>query len=276
MADKEMTKRCVEASKRIRRRIIEMAYNTGKKGAHLGGSLSIVELLAGLYAGVIRYHADNLEWEGRDRVILSKGHAAMALYPAMVETGILSESELKTFKQDGSRLGGHPSLNGLPGIEYASGSLGQGLSLGVGACLALKKKNNNESRVFVYLGDGECDEGSVWEAAASASHYELGNLVAIVDMNAIQYDGYTTEVMDLSPFEKKWQSFGWNTVSIDGHNVEEVLDAFTVKSEKPLVVLAHTVKGKGVSFMENDWRFHNAALTEEQYKQAIDELEKAI
>lgn len=276
MADQNQIIKCEEASKRIRRRIIEMTYNTGKSGAHLGGSLSIVELLAGLYAGSIRFKASDPEWEGRDRVILSKGHAAMALYPAMVEAGILDAAELDSFKQDGSRLGGHPSLNGLPGIEYASGSLGQGLSLGVGTCLALKRKNNYESRVFVFLGDGECDEGSVWEAAASASHYGLNNLVAVVDMNSIQYDGYTTEIMSMAPFEKKWQDFGWKTISIDGHNIEEVLDAYAKKSDMPTAILAKTVKGKGISFMENNWKFHNAALTKVQYEQAIDELERDV
>ena len=276
MAEKEMVMKCREAANRIRRRIIDMTYATGKTGAHLGGSLSIVELLAGLYAGVIFFNTSDPNWEGRDRVILSKGHAAMALYPAMVEAGIIDEAELATFKQDGSRLCGHPSLNGLPGIEYASGSLGQGLSLGVGACLGLKRKNNAGSRVFVFLGDGECDEGSIWEAAASAGHYGLNQLVAVVDMNAIQYDGYTTEVLDMSPFEKKWQDFGWDTISIDGHNIEEVLDAYNHEGEKPLAILAHTVKGKGISFMENNWRFHNAALSKAQYEQAIAELEAAV
>jgi len=273
MTEIELITKYEDAAKRIRRHIIDMTYNTGKTGAHLGGSLSIVELLAGLYAGEIRYHADDPNWEGRDRVILSKGHAAMALYPAMVEAGIINEAELSTFKQDGSKLGGHPSLNGLPGIEFASGSLGQGLSLGVGVCLAMKRKGNQDSRAFVFLGDGECDEGSVWEAAASASHYGLSNLVVVVDMNGIQYDGYTTEVMDMAPFEKKWQDFGWNTISIDGHNIEQILEAFSQRGEKPIAILAHTVKGKGVSFMENNWRFHNAALSKEQYEQAVGELE---
>lgn len=276
MANLEMIERCKEAAKRIRRHVIDMTYNTGNTGAHLGGSLSIVELLASLYAGVIRYNPTDPDWEGRDRVVLSKGHAAMALYPAMVEAGIIDESELSTFKQDGSRLGGHPSLNGLSGIEYASGSLGQGLSLGVGTCLALKRKENKNSRVFVFLGDGECDEGSVWEASASAGHYNLDNLVAVVDMNAIQYDGYTTEVLDMSPFEKKWQDFGWDTISIDGHNIEEILDAYNHHGNKPLAILAHTVKGKGVSFMENNWKFHNAVLSQNQYEQAISELERAV
>ncbi|WP_303839888.1 transketolase [Selenomonas ruminantium] len=276
MSDNELTKKCESAAKRIRRRIIDMTYHTGKTGAHLGGSLSLVELLACLYGGCIRFKTDEPSWEGRDRVILSKGHAALALYPALVEAGIIDASELDTFKQDGSKLGGHPSLNGLSGIEFASGSLGQGLSLGVGTAIALKRKTNLDSRVFVFLGDGECDEGSVWEAAASASHYGLNNLVAVVDMNAIQYDGPTTEVMDMSPIENKWRDFGWNTIMVDGHSVPEILAAYAVRGEKPLVILAHTVKGKGISFMENNCKFHNAALSDEQYKLAIEELEKAI
>lgn len=275
MIDKNQVKKCENAAKHIRRQIIEMAYAIGNTGAHLGGSLSIVELLAGLYMGNIRYIVDDPFWEGRDRVILSKGHAALALYPAMAEAGIINESELRTFKQDGSKLGGHPSLNGLPGIEFASGSLGQGLSLGIGTCLALKRKKNEESRAFVFLGDGECDEGSVWEAAASAGHYHLNNLVAVVDMNAIQYDGFTTEVMDMSPFEKKWIDFGWNVISIDGHNIEEVLNAYEHKGNKPLAILARTIKGKGISFMENNWKYHNNSLSEALYEQAIKELEAA-
>lgn len=276
MTDKALVQKCEAAAGRIRYSIIEMTYSTGNTGAHLGGSLSIVELLACLYTGTIRYDAKDPDWEERDRVILSKGHAAMALYPAMAEAGIISKDELSLFKKDGSRLGGHPSLNGLPGIEFASGSLGQGLSLGVGTGIALKRKNNNISRVFVLLGDGECDEGSVWEAAASAAHYGLDNLVAVIDMNAIQYDGYTNEILNMSPFEEKWKAFGWDAVSIDGHDVESILDAYSHKGDKPFAILAHTVKGKGVSFMENNWKYHNAALSKEQYEQAIEELEKSI
>lgn len=265
--------KCKAAAKQIRRDIIDMTYATGNVGAHLGGSLSMVESLAALYAGILRYDIDNPEWEQRDRVILSKGHAALALYPAMVQAGILSREDLSSFKQDGSKLGGHPSLNGLSGIEFASGSLGQGLSLGVGVGLALKRKQNFTSRIFVFLGDGECDEGSVWEAAASAAHFGLKNLVAIVDENQIQYDGYTVDVMSMTPSEKKWQDFGWEVRKVNGHDVEAMLEAFSYSGEKPLVILAQTVKGKGISFMENNWRYHNARLSKEQYEQAIVELE---
>ena len=274
MADMKMIEKCIASSVNIRKNILDMTHDLGNTGAHLGGSLSIVELLAGLYLGVLKYREDEPNWEGRDRVILSKGHAALALYPTLSEAGIIDKAELSTFKRDGSMLGGHPSLNGLAGIEFASGSLGQGLSLGVGSCLALKRKGNIESRVFVFLGDGECDEGSVWEAAASASHYKLNNLVAVVDVNTIQYDGYTKDVMDMSPFEKKWETFGWNVLSIDGHNMGEILDSYTQRTEKPLVILAKTIKGKGVSFMENQVGWHGKAPNEEEYKQAMEELSK--
>ena len=250
-----------------------MTHMTGNIGAHLGGSLSMVEMLATLYSDVLRYDPSDTDWEERDRVILSKGHAALALYSTLAEVGIIDCEELKTFKMDGSRLGGHPSLNGLPGIEYASGSLGQGLSIGVGVCLALLQKNNVKSRVFVFLGDGECDEGSVWEAAGSASHYKLNQLTAVVDVNAIQYDGYTRDIMDLTPFEDKWRDFGWDVVTVDGHNIGQLTKAYTQPHNKPMAILARSIKGKGVSFMENNWRYHNASLTDDLYDKALAELE---
>ncbi|MCR4691497.1 MAG: transketolase [Lachnospiraceae bacterium] len=276
MIDAATVRKCEDAAKRIRRHILDMTYKAGNAGAHLGGSLSMVELLACLYSGCIRFRPEEPDWNERDRVILSKGHAALALYPAMVEAGIIREEELDTFKKDGSRLGGHPSLNGLQGIEFASGSLGQGLSLGVGTCLALQRNNNSKPRVFVFLGDGECDEGSVWEAAASASHYGLDQLVAVVDMNAIQYDGYTNDILAMDPFESKWKDFGWETFMIDGHNTEEILRAYEHRGDKPLAILAQTIKGKGISFMENNWKYHNTSLNKERYEEALKELEAGI
>lgn len=273
MENEDTVRRCSEASARIRRQILKMTYETGSAGAHIGGSLSMVELLACLYVGCIQFDSQNPCWEDRDRVILSKGHAAMALYSAMAEAGIIEMEELKTFKKDGSRLGGHPSLNGLPGIEFASGSLGQGLSLGVGTCLGLRRKGNTELRVYVFLGDGECDEGSVWEAAASAAQYNLKNLVAVIDVNGIQYDGDTNEIMNLNPFESKWKDFGWETICIDGHDIGSILKAYSHIGDKPLAILAHTIKGKGISFMENNWKYHNASLTKKLYEQALEELE---
>ena len=272
MAKAEHILKCQQAAAEIRRDIIEMAYAAGNLGAHLGGSLSMAEILAALYIGTAKFDSNNLEWEERDRIILSKGHAALALYPALAQAGILGKDELNTFKKNGSRLSGHPSLNGLPGIEYASGSLGQGLSLGVGVCLALRKKNNLSSRVFVLMGDGECDEGSVWEAAACASHFQLNQLVAIIDRNHIQYDGETSRVMSMEPMPEKWKSFGWDAQEVDGHNIGALLDAYGIKGSKPLAIIADTVKGKGISFMEGNWRFHNSRLSEAQYQQAVAEL----
>lgn len=276
MADSVTVNKCKAAANQIRRDIIEMTFATGNTGAHLGGSLSMPEMLAALYVGCLRYDKNDDSWEERDRVILSKGHAALALYPAMVQAGILNRSRLDDFKKNGSQLSGHPSLNGLPGIEFASGSLGQGLSLGVGVCLALKRKNNDKSRVFVYLGDGECDEGSVWEAAASASHFGLNRLVAIIDTNKIQYDGDTNDILSMSPMAEKWKSFGWDAIELDGHDVEALIDAYNTKSKRSLVIIANTVKGKGISFMENNWRFHNSRLSKKQYEQAVEELEGVV
>ena len=276
MTEHEVIELCNHAAARIRRRIIDMAFRAGKTETHLGGSLSMVDLLAGLYIGIIHYQKNHPEWEERDRVILSKGHAAMALYAVLAESGIIEEEELETFQQDGSRLSGHPSLNGLPGIEFASGSLGQGLSQGVGVGLALRKMNRQEPRVYVFLGDGECNEGSVWEAAASAAHYGLNNLTAVIDLNGLQYDGDTKEILDMGSMEQKWQAFGWETVAIDGHNMKEVLEAYRYHGSAPVAIIAHTVKGKGISFTENNWEFHTASLSGEQYRQAIEELENRI
>ena len=276
MTQIERIEKCKKAAAQIRKNIIEMTYAVGGVGAHLGGSLSMVEILAALYIGTLKFRLENLEWAERDRVILSKGHAALALYPTLVQAGMLSEEELYCFKKDGSHLTAHPSCHGVPGVEFASGSLGQGLSLGVGVALALKRKNYLSSRVFVLLGDGECNEGSVWEAAASASHFQLNQLVAVVYQNQMQYDGDTKEVMEMQPIAEKWRDFGWHVCEVDGHCIEELLDVFTIESKKPFVILANTIKGKGISFMERDWRFHNSRISKEQYKQAIEELEGVV
>lgn len=271
MTEKQLVEHCAVAAKRIRRNVIDMAYAAGD--AHLGGSLSMVEMLAALYCGVLRFDPAQPDWAERDRVILSKGHAALAQYPALVEAGILPEERLAEFHRNGSALSVHPSLHGLPGIEMASGSLGQGLSQGVGMCLALRRRALKEPRVFVFLGDGECDEGSVWEAAASASHFRLDQLVAIVDLNGVQSDEHTAKVLDMSPMDRKWAEFGWNVRNIDGHDISAAIEAFSLRTEKPLAIIAHTVKGKGVSFAEDKWQFHHAGMSRKQYEEAIAGLE---
>ena len=275
MIDKNLIEKCQAASKKIRINIIKMTHNVGNVGAHVGGALSMVEIMSSLYVGIMKYDVNNPFWDERDRFILSKGHGVIAQYAALKEAGFIDEEDLLTFKKNETQLSAHPSINLRIGIEFSSGSLGQGLSLGVGTALALQRKGNKTSRAFVLLGDGECDEGSVWEAAAMASHYKLSNLVAIVDKNNLQYDGLTADVLCMESLEKKWESFGWKCLSVDGHSEEEILDALNTKCESPLVVVANTVKGKGVSFMENDPIWHNNRLTKQQFCQAMEEVQGA-
>lgn len=262
-----------ELARKIRVDIVEMTYRMKSAGAHIGGALSLAEIMAALYGGAVNVSPDHLQDEERDRIIFSKGHGTMALYSAMRHANILSDQELLTYKQNETVLYAHPSMLLEKGIEFSSGSLGQGLSLGVGTCLALKRKNNDLSRVYVILGDGECNEGSIWEAAESAAHFDCENLTAIIDRNHLQYDGQTTEIMNDESLEEKWRSFGWRAKSIDGHDVAQLLQALTTDAKGPLAIIADTVKGKGVSFMENNPLWHNHSLNESQYKQAITELE---
>lgn len=273
--DQTLLSHCALTSKYIRRACLDMTYHVGNQGAHIGGALSIAEILAVLYAGILRYKTDEPRWEERDRFILSKGHGALALYPALATAGFLLDDELKEYKKNGSRITGHPGLHPEIGLEFASGSLGQGLSQGVGVGLALKMKGNATSRVFVLMGDGECNEGSVWEAAAAAVHYQLNTLVSIIDCNGIQYDGYTKEILSMEDLSAKWKAFGWETIVVDGHDIVSLYDALCVRSDKPIAVIAKTTKGKGVSFMENNWRWHNSRLSKEQYEQACAEQERS-
>lgn len=261
-----------KAAVRMRREAIDMTYRARTTGAHIGGTLSMIEIMAALYLGVMKYKKDEPEWEGRDRFILSKGHGVMAQYLAMKEAGLISEEEILSFKTNDTKLYAHPSMGSVSGIEFSSGSLGQGLSLGVGVVLALKRKKNTTSKVFVLLGDGECDEGTVWEAAASASHFGCNELVAIIDENMLQYDGKTEEIQNKTMLAQRFESFGWNVVAVDGHSIEDLIKAFDSKGDKPLAIMARTVKGKGISFMENNPLWHNGRLSEKQYNEAIAEL----
>ena len=273
---KDLINKCQIAAKEMRKDVIKMTYNVGTTGAHIGGSLSMIEIIATLFICVMRYDIQNTRWEERDRFILSKGHGVMAQYTAMKQIGKITDEDLTTFKKNETVLHAHPSMNMELGIEFSSGSLGQGLSLGVGTALALKIKSNNISRVFVLIGDGECDEGSIWEAAASAAHYELNNIVAIIDKNGLQYDGNTENVLNMNNLEDKWRSFGWEVYIVNGHNIEALLSVLTRRTDKPIAVIADTVKGKGVSFMENNPIWHNGRLTDQQYQQAMDEQEGTI
>ncbi len=260
-------------AKRLRRHIITM---TGKAGSgHPGGSLSAVEIVTTLYFKVLRHKIADPCWLDRDRFILSKGHAAPLLYAALAECGYFPVEELSTLRQLDSRLQGHTDCMLTPGVEMSAGALGQGLSFAIGVTLA-GRLNSQEYRVYVLLGDGECDEGQVWEAAMAAAHFKLDALVAIVDNNGQQIDGWNRDVMNLDPFNQKWEAFGWHVIEVDGHNLTQLTDAFDqaklIKGQ-PTVIIAHTIKGKGVSFMENNPDFHGKVPNTVEMDKALKELE---
>jgi len=269
--DRNLVTKCLSAAHEMRLDALKMTYNVGSTGAHIGGALSMIEIMAALYVGVMTYEINDKQWEGRDRFILSKGHGVMAQYAAMKQIGILTDEDLLTFKKNTTCLFAHPSINMDLGIEFSSGSLGQGLSLGVGTALALKRKGNSKSHVYVLVGDGECDEGSIWEAAASAAHFKLDNLTMIIDKNGLQYDGKTDIILSMDNLTEKMSAFGWNTINTDGHSVQALIASLKVRDNKPVAIIAHTVKGKGVSFMENNPLWHNGRLTEQQFEQALAE-----
>ena len=260
-------------AKRLRRHIISM---TGKAGSgHPGGSLSAVEIVTALYFKVLRHKPQDPCWADRDRFILSKGHAAPLLYATLAECGYFPVDELATLRQLDSRLQGHTDRVACPGVEMSAGALGQGLSFAIGVALA-GRLNSQDYRVYVLLGDGECDEGQIWEAAMAAAHFKLDNLVAIVDNNGQQIDGWNRDVMSLDPFNKKWQAFGWHVIEVNGHHLTSLIEAFDqakLVKRKPTVIIAHTIKGKGVSFMENNPDFHGKAPNAEQVEIALKELE---
>jgi transketolase len=261
-------------AKRVRRDIVEMI--TAAKSGHPGGSLSAVELVVDLYFNHMRIDPANPKWADRDRFILSKGHAAPVLYSVMAERGYpdTPKDKLNTLRQFGSIYQGHPDMRFIPSLEASTGSLGQGLSLGLGMALAARL-DNRPSRTYVMLGDGEIQEGQVWEAAMAAPFLKADNLVAIVDNNRIQLDGFVKDIMAIDPLADKWRSFGWHTIELDGHNFEAI-EAALAEAEatkgKPTCLVAHTVKGKGVSFMEDNPKFHGVAPTQDELKLALQEL----
>jgi transketolase len=259
-------------AKQVRRHIISM---TGRAGSgHPGGSLSAVEVVTTLYFRVLRHDPKHPDWPDRDRFILSKGHAAPLLYAVLAECGYFPAEELTSLRQINSRLQGHTDRTRTAGVEMSAGSLGQGLSFSIGVALA-GRLNGKPYRVYALLGDGECDEGQVWEAAMAAAHFKVDSLTAIVDRNDQQIDGWTRDVMDLEPFSRKWQAFGWHTIEVDGHDFTQLAGAFDqarLIKGRPTVIIAHTVKGRGVSFMENNPYFHGKAPTAEQVELALKEL----
>lgn len=255
---------------KIRIDIVNMTKNSGNRGAHLGGSLSCVEILVSLYCQIMRYRVDDPFWKSRDRFFLSKAHAAMALYAVLRQAGFLSEEDINKALKDGSNLCEHPKMDIKRGIEISGGSLGQGLSIAVGTAIALKKKKIDTPMVYVLLGDGECCEGQIWEAAATASFYDLNNVAVIIDNNGLSFDG----AAQISPdeLEKRWDSLGFSVHSVNGHHIEEITDVLREKEKRPKAVIAKTIKGKGVSFAENRVEWHSNILTEEMYQRAISEL----
>lgn len=260
------------AAKQLRRDVVEM---TGPgQSAYFGGAFSSAELLASLYFEKLRLDPQNPTWPDRDRLILSKGHICILLYAALARAGFFPVEELSTLKQLGSRLQGYPDMRLLPGAEASTGSLGQGLSIGLGLALGMQL-DQKSSRVYVLLGDGELAEGQVWEAAMAAANYKLNNLVAIVDRNRMQATGFTEKRMDSGDLAAKWEAFGWHVIEIDGHDCEAILAAYEEAetiADRPTVILANTISGKGLSFAENNPAFHNGILTEAQYAQALMEL----
>jgi transketolase len=259
---------------RMRRTALALTLGAGPHGAHIGPSLSIIDICAVLYGGVLRLDSANPRWADRDRFLLSKGHGALGFYTALGEAGFFTPEELKTFETPETLLSGQPAMDVDRGIEISSGSLGLGLSIGIGIALAGRKASSGY-KTYVLMGDGECNEGSVWEAAMAAAHFKLDNLIAIVDANGMQSDGACTAIMDMGSHESKWHSFGWETRSVNGHDAGALFDAFTAARshpDRPLAVIASTVKGKGVSFMENNNEWHHNRLSQAQYDAALLEL----
>ena len=273
MSDSQELDRLREKAQHIRRSIIEMLAAAGS--GHPGGSLSATDLVTCLYFKVMQHKPDDPTWQDRDRFILSKGHACPVLYAALAEAGYITPDLLTSLRRFGSPLQGHPDRRKFGLMEASTGSLGIGLSLGVGMALAARLRNS-PSRIYVMLGDGECEEGQIWEAAMWAAHQKLDNLCAIVDYNRLQLDASVEEITSLEPLADKWRAFQWNVQEIDGHNYEHILNAFTQAQQtkgKPTVLVAKTVKGKGVSYMENQIKFHGSVPEKaEQIQQALQEI----
>lgn len=274
--DKSKEKELAIIATRVRKNIVEQVYRA--KSGHPGGSLSIADVLTVLYFNNMNIDTDNSKWEERDRFVLSKGHCSPALYAVLAERGFFPVEDLKGFRSIDSVLQGHPDMKYIKGVDMSSGSLGQGLSAASGMALSGKVHNKNYT-VYAALGDGEIAEGQIWEAAMFSAHYKLDNLIAFVDVNGLQIDGPTCEVMNSEPIDKKFEAFGWNVIKIDGHNYNEIDSAIKNAKEikeKPTAIICKTTKGKNVSFMENQAKWHGSAPNEEQYNQAVRELDELI
>ncbi len=273
--DEKIKKNLMKIACKARMGVIEGTYNA--KSGHPGGSLSICDLLAYLYFEKMNVNPENPDMKERDRFVLSKGHTAPALYAILAQKGFFPEEELKTLRHIGSELQGHPCIN-IKGVDMSSGSLGQGISVACGMALSAKISSDSY-KVYTVLGDGEIEEGQVWEAAMFASHYKLDHLVAVVDYNGLQIDGKLSEVCSPEPIDKKFEAFGWHVISIDGHDFDQIDNAFKEADKingKPVAIIQKTVKGKGVSFMENQVSWHGSAPNREQYDKAMEELNKQL
>jgi len=275
MAQKPNIKELKKKAIGIRKDVLEMLTLAGS--GHTGGSLSIVDILVALYYYEMRNDPKDSEWPGRDRFLLSKGHACPALYAVLAEKGYFNKEDLSGLRKLGSKLQGHPQI-GRAGIEISSGSLGQGLSIANGMALAARL-DKSDTRIYCLMGDGETNEGQVWEAAMTASHYKLDSLCAIIDYNKLQIDGFCCEVKDMGAYLDKWKAFGWHVIETDGHDIEKLIAAFdkakTVKG-MPTVIVAHTIKGKGVSFVENRVEWHGISPSREECERAIKELDEEL
>ena len=262
-------------AKRIRQEIFKTSYHAG--GGHMGAAFSVTDIIATLYFGdILKYDAQNPLWEGRDRFVLSKGHACYALYSALALAGYFDSSLLRNVGKPCSKLGGHPKLNDIPGVEASTGALGHGLSFSIGMALA-HKIDGKDNHFYVVLGDGECQEGSIWEAALSAPTLKLGNLTVIIDHNKLQAMDCLENIVRMKPFGEKWRSFGWNVIEIDGHDISQIHDALITRiQDMPTVVIANTVKGKGVSFMENEPIWHYRMPNEAELPVLLKDLDMTM
>ena len=274
MPKKEFVLELKQKTKELRKEIITMIYNA--QSGHPGGSLSAIDMLVGLYYNKLRIDVKNPLWENRDRFVLSKGHCSPAIYAVLADKGFFPKSELDGYRKINRMLQGHPELN-TPGIDFAGGALGQGICFALGIALAcrLDKRNCN---VYAMIGDGECQEGAVWEASMAAAFHELDNLIVVLDKNQVQQTGTTKEIMDIGDVKSKWKAFGWNVIEINGHDMQQIISSLDksskLKNKKPTIIISNTIKGKGVSFMELNHKFHGKAPNDEEYKKAINEIEK--
>jgi len=271
MSSQDLIQELKERAGQLRRDVVEMVYRA--QSGHLGGSLSAAEIVAALYFHQMRIDPQNPQDPNRDRFIPSKGHAAPILYAALAARGFFPREDLWSLRQIGSHLQGHPDMRKTPGVDMTSGSLGQGFAAGLGMALA-GKLNGQDYQVYCLLGDGELNEGEIWETAMAAVHFKAHNLIPIVDFNKVQLDGPVSEIMPVEPLRAKWEAFNWHVLEIDGHDMNQVVEALAEarRLDRCVVIIAHTVKGKGVSFMENRHQWHGQPPNEEQYRRAMEEL----